>query len=250
MRQAFILISLLWIGYAEAQTSVLHARFKSLQNGEGVMYARVTTSTGQTKLTNVYGDVQISYPTGTSITITHLNYDSLIIRPAPFAGRDSLLFYLQPKVYVLPEVSFSILGERSLFNHKFIEHDLGKSDEEKIREKLNIIDMKMELISLDKAAQDGRVLGSPISYLYDRFSKAGKERTKYNLLVERDRRRKNVYQKFDDLIINTLTNYEDEELAKFKEFCAFHPTYVEAVDALELYYEILRCRKEYIQKDI
>ena len=102
-----------------------------------------------------------------------------------------------------------------LFDNKFVKNDLGKSDEEKVREKLNIIDMKKELTGLDQSAQGGVVLGSPISYLYDRFSKAGKERTKYAMLVEQDKLAAISRKQFDDLTVTTLTNYTDEELEKF-----------------------------------
>jgi len=35
----------------------------------------------------------------------------------------------------------------------------------------------------------------------------------------------------------------------FKAFCSFHPSFIEMVDELTLYYEILRCRTEFIEKE-
>jgi hypothetical protein len=156
---------------------------------------------------------------------------------------------MQPRVYELREITFSILGKRSLFDNKFVKNDLGKSDEQKVREKLQILGLRDELIGLDKSAQGGMVLGSPISFLYDKFSKAGKERQKYAMLIEQDRKRLITRKQFDNLTVTTLTNYKEEELAKFKAFCEFHPSYLEAVDALTLYYEIIRCRDEYVDKE-
>jgi hypothetical protein len=245
----FILFISLWtLSAVNAQQVSFHAQFRSLENGEGIMYARVTARGGEAKLTNINGYVELKFDKGADIIVNHLSFDSLVLQSNKFAGRDSLVFYLTPKTYVLREVSFSILGERSLFDNKFVQNDLGKSDEEKVREKLNIIDMKMELKGLDRSAQTGMVLGSPISYLYERFSKDGKERAKYAMLVEQDRLAKISLKQFDDLTVTTLTNFTDEELARFKQFCSFHPTYIKAVDALELYFEILRCRDEYVAK--
>ena len=34
-----------------------------------------------------------------------------------------MIFYLQPKTYQLREVSYSILGNRSLFDNKFVKND-------------------------------------------------------------------------------------------------------------------------------
>lgn len=238
-------------GVSQAQNSVFKARFKSLHNGEPVLYAKVSSSDGKDeRLTNIQGYVEIAHTKGATITISHLVYDTLILRTEDWKGRDSLEFYLQPRVYELKEITFSILGNRSLFDHKFVKKDLGKSDEDKVRDKLKILEMKNELIGLDKAAQGGMVLGSPISFLYDRYSKAGKERRQYAMLIEQERQRKITKKQFDDLTITTLTNYSEEELAKFKEFCEFHPSYLEAVDALSLYYEIIRCKREFIEKGI
>lgn len=250
MRSLLLVILLSALGYAQAQVSTFSAQFKNLADGEEVLYAKVMNSDGESKLTNIYGYVSIVHKVNTSITISHLVYDTLTINTVDFAGRDSLTFYLTPKTYQLKEVTYSILGERSLFDNKFVYNDLGKSDEEKVREKLNVVDMKKELIGLDQSAQGGYVLGSPITYLYDRFSKAGKERAEYEQLLERDRLRAQSKEKYDDLIITTLTNFSDEELADFKVFCSFHPSYIDQVQLVELYYEILRCKHEYEDKGL
>lgn len=245
LRKILVLLYLSVVLHASAQVSTFSAQFKNLADGEEVLYAKVMNSDGESKLTNIYGFVSLTHKRNTAITISHLVYDTLVINTADFAGKDSLTFYLKPKTYLLKEVTFSILGERSLFDNKFVKNDLGQSDEDKVRKKLNIESMKKELKGLDQAAQGGVVLGSPITYLYDRFSKDGKERRKYQQLLERDRMRAQSKEKYDDLIITTLTNFADDELAKFKEFCSFHPSYIDQVQLVELYYEILRCKHEY-----
>ena len=250
MRKVLLYITVLLTGYSYAQKDIFRATFKSLQNGEPVLYAKVTTEGSEAKLTNVDGYIQIAHTPGAQIIISHLVYDTLVVNTASWSGRQDLEFYLQPRVYELREVTFSILGKRGLFDNKFVKNDLGKSDAEKVREKLQILGLRNELIVLDQAAQDGYVLGSPITYLYDRFSKAGKERRLYAKLVEQDRQKKVVRKQFDDLTVTTLTNYTDEELANFKKFCSFHPSFLEQVDALTLYYEIVRCRDEYVEKDL
>ena len=236
-------------GWGYSQSNTFSAKFRSLVNGEPVLYAKVTNSNGESLLTNVDGLVTILYEPNSEITISHLVYDTLRILPSDFEGRADLVFYLQPRTYDLREVKFSILGERSLFDRKFVSNDLGKSDAEKVREKLRIIEMKKELIGLDKSAQGGVVLGSPITYMYDRFSKSGRERREYAMLLVRDKQRKENGKKFDNSVVSTLTSFEDEELARFKAFCSFHPSFIEMVDELTLYYEILRCRTEFIEKE-
>jgi hypothetical protein len=239
---------ILMYGWGYSQSNTFSAKFRSLVNGEPVLYAKVTNSTGESLLTNVDGLVTILYEPNSEITISHLVYDTLKILPSEFEGRSDLVFYLQPRTYDLREVKFSILGERSVFDRKFVSNNLGKSDQEKVREKLRIIEMKKELIGLDRSAQGGVVLGSPITYLYDRFSKSGRERREYAVLLAKDRQRKETGKKFDDFVVSTLTSFEDDELVRFKAFCSFHPSFIELVDELTLYYEILRCRTEFIEK--
>lgn len=236
-------------GWGYSQSNQFSATFKSLVNGEPILYAKVTNNDGESLLTNVDGLVTIFYEPESEITICHLVYDTLIIMPSDFEGREDLVFYLQPRTYDLREVKFSILGERSLFDRKFLSNDLGKSDEEKVREKLRIIEMKKELVGLDRSAQGGVVLGSPITYLYDRFSKSGRERREYAMLLARDKQRKENGKKFDDFVVSTLTSFKDEELARFKAFCSFHPSFIDMIDDLTLYFEILRCRTEFIEKE-
>lgn len=230
------------------QLNVFKAQFKSFANGEPVLYGKVSAG-NLIRLTNIDGYVEISYLPGDKILVTHLVYDTLEIDPQEYTLNDVAVFYLKPRVYVLKEFSFSALGPRVFFDHKFVKNDLGKSDEETIREKLKLIEMRQELIGLDQSAQGGIVLGSPITALYDRFSRAGKEKALYKMLIEQDQQNREAYKKFDDVIVKTLTAYTDDELQRFIKFCSFHPTYISSVDALELYYEILHCRDEYEAKE-
>ena len=97
-------------GRGYSQSSQFSATFKSLVNGEPVLYAKVTNSIGESLLTNVDGLVTIAYEPESEITISHLVYDTLRILPSEFVGRRDLVFYLQPRTYDLREVKFSILG--------------------------------------------------------------------------------------------------------------------------------------------
>jgi hypothetical protein len=238
------------VSSARAQVETFTATFRSLETGDEVIYAKVYTSVSNARLTNIDGYVELTYAPGDIIYVNHLSYDSLTIRPSDYRDKSNNVFYLQPRTYQLKGINFSVLGNRTYFDHKFVKNDLGKSDEEKVSEKLNIVGMKKELKGLDQSAQSGVVLGSPITYLYDRYSKAGKDKARYAMLVEQDRLASIARKQFDDLTVTTLTNYSNEELVRFKEFCAFHPTYIQQVDALQLYFEILRCRDEFIEKKI
>ncbi len=249
MRGLFIFIVLGLFQVSLGQTRMFKAQFRSVTNGEKIIYAKVTNGNDESRLTNIEGYVEIRYDVGDRITVSHLTYDTLIIRPGDYVDQDTVKFYLSPRIYTIQEFKFSVLGPRVFFDNKFVTNDLGKSDEEKVKEKLKIIEMKMELIGLDRSAQGGAVLGSPVTYLYERYSKAGKERQKYRELLAQNRRDSIAGRKFDDVVVKTLTEYEEDELERFLDFCSFHQSYINQVDALTLYYEIIRCKREYEEKE-
>jgi hypothetical protein len=228
---------------------VFRAQFKNLEDGGPVLYAKITRPNGDARLTNVDGMIEIQFKRGEKLVVSHLTYDTLVIDPADYADAVMPVFYLTPRVYELREFKFTILGPRHLFDNKFVKNDMGKTDEEIVREKLEIADMRKELIGLDRGAQGGVVLGSPISALYNRFSKEGKELRKYAALIKQDRRDSAYVKEFQIETIMALTSFDLPTSKRFMEFCSFSKSYVTSVETLALYMEVLHCKDEYIEKD-
>ncbi|MFB1003202.1 MAG: hypothetical protein QMC70_03570, partial [Bacteroidia bacterium] len=69
MRSILLIILLSTLGYAHAQVATFTAQFKNLADGDEVLYAKVTNSDGESKLTNIYGFVSIVHKYNTAITI-------------------------------------------------------------------------------------------------------------------------------------------------------------------------------------
>lgn len=229
-----------------AQDKIFHAEFRSLYDGERILYAKITNSRNDSKLTNSDGYVNITYAEGSLLSVTHVSYDSLQIDPSKYSSGDTILFYLAPKTYELREFQYSILGPRHLFDNRFVDTDLGKSDIEKVKEKLEIEDMTETLVALDRSAADGIRLGSPITALYDQFSKEGKERRRYLELLANDQQDSITREKYNLRVVQSLTAMIDTAAAQdFMDFCSFDKTYIEQSEKVEIYYEILRCKQEY-----
>lgn len=244
-----ILISLILILFATTvlgQNRIFHAEFRSLYDGERILYAKINNGEGQSKLTNSDGYVNINYSEGSVLTVTHVSYDTLKIDPMNHSSGDTILFYMAPKTYELREFQYSVLGPRSIFDNKFVDTDLGKSDIEKVKEKLDIEDMTATLVALDRSAADGVRLGSPITALYDQFSKEGRERRRYLELLANDTRDSVTREKYNLRVVQSLTAIIDTAQAQdFMDFCSFDKTYIEQTEKVEIFYEILRCKQEY-----
>lgn len=231
---------------AIGQDKIFHAEFRSLLDGEKVMYATVSNSYGDSKLTNSDGYVNIRYQSGSFIKVSHIGYDSLSINPSNFPAKDTVLFYLAPRTFVLREFQYSILGPRHTFDNKFVDTKLGKSDIERVKEQLGIEDLESTLVALDQSAADGVRLGSPITALYDQFSKAGKERRKYAELLAGDVLDSLTREKYNLRLVQSLTAlYEPLAAQEFMDFCSFDERYIEQTEKVEIYFEILRCKDEY-----
>lgn len=231
-----------------AQVNTFHAELRSMLDGERIMYAKITSTSGDSRLTNSDGYVSIPYVKNDVLLISHLSYDSLFVDPADYRQGDTVLFYLSPRTYQLAELTFSVLGPRYYFDNRFAHTDLGKTDAEKVREKLEITDMKDELVALDQASSPGVYLGSPITALYDRFSKQGKELRRYQQLLARDFVDSLNREKYNLDVVQRLAAIESRDATQdFMDFCSFDQRYIEQSTFLEIYFEIIRCKEEYDQ---
>ena len=241
-----LILTFVLAGSANAQKHFC-AYFSSSIDGKPILYARATNDLGMSRLTNADGFVSVPVSDGGKVVITHISYDTLIVNISDLNLKDTFHFYLNSRIYQLQTVNLSVLGPRRTFDNRFVQLDLGESDEDKVKKKLKIEDMKGELIALDQASSDGMVLGSPITALYDQFSKAGKEKKKYNALVRQDLIDSLNQKKFNPEVVAMLVEMSPEETEAFLIFCSFHSDYIANATALELYIEVLRCKEEYLE---
>ncbi len=233
-----------------AQQQVFHAEFRSLIDGERIMYAKLTNKSGDSRLTNSDGYVEMPFARNDRIVVSHLSYDSLTLIPSDYSAGDTVRFYMTPRVFLLKEFTFSILGPRYAFDNKFVKKDLGKSESDRVKERLEILDMRRDLIALDQSAADGVRLGSPITAIYEQFSKAGKERRKYAQLLANDFKDSITREKYNLGLVHSLVALPSVvETQDFMDFCSFDQSYIEQTDKVDIYLEILRCRDEYLEQN-
>lgn len=219
-------------------------------DGERIMYAKIMNNSGYSRLTNADGYVSIAYADNDRLLITHLGYDSLRFNPANYPEGDTALIYLTPKVFELQALTFALLGPRHTFDNRFVDTDLGLTDSEKVKEKLELEGLTGDLVALDQAAADGMRLGSPITALYERYSRRGRDRRRYAELVANDRRDSVNREKYNLDVVRELTFLPSlEETQEFMDFCSFDKDYIENTKPVDLYVEILRCKEEYYQLD-
>lgn len=84
----------------------------------------------------------------------------------------------------------------------------------------------------------GKMTTSPITYLYDRFSRKSKMNRLYNEMLDHDEEVQRIQDKYNREIVSSLTGLKGEELLQFMMFCRFN------------YYDLVRMDDEQIRSQI
>lgn len=242
--RVFLILGLVFFYFGVNAQSKVTLHVKSSNDGDDVVYAKVKHA-GKSYLTNNDGFVSLPYIIEEKVVVTHLSYDTLFIDLNDLTPNTVNLVYMKPSVYQLKEVTFSLLGPRYSFDSRFAKMKPAENLSGELKKKLNLEEMQDELGILDRSSANGVRLGSPITGLYNMFSKSGKELRKYNELMARKSSEDLLFQKFNDKVVHQLTLYEGKELYDFINFMSISKDYVNQVSLVEIYTEILYCRDEY-----
>lgn len=242
--RVFLILGLVLSYFGTKAQNKVTLHVKSSNDGDDVVYAKVMHA-GKSYLTNNDGFVSLPYITEELVTITHLSFDTLEVDLNTLTPNMVHLIYMKPFIYQLKEVTFSLLGPRYSFDSRFAKMKPAEDLSGDLKKKLNLAEMKDELGILDRSSANGVRLGSPITALYDMFSKSGKEKRKYNELMARKWSEDLLFQKFNDKVVHQLTLYEGQKLYDFIDFMSISKDYVNRVSLVEIYTEILYCRDEF-----
>ena len=88
---------------------------------------------------------------------------------------------------------------------------------------------------------------SPISLLYEAFSRRARSDRKVLVLMQQDRRRKLANFRLDMTAVN-VTDLRGEELERFMKFCDPDETFILSASEYDLTYRILQCFKGFKRK--
>ncbi len=91
------------------------------------------------------------------------------------------------------------------------------------------------------------LIQSPISLLYEAFSRRAKSDRKVLVLMQQDRRRKLADYRLS-MIAGRVTEYRGEALDRFTYFCNFKQEFLLTSSEYELTFEILAAQKEYVAR--
>jgi hypothetical protein len=92
-------------------------------------------------------------------------------------------------------------------------------------------------------------LMSPISYLYDRFSRRGKDARKLRDMVAERARRKWYSSRYNAEKIKQWTNLGEDEMEAFMKFCPMPDNFLDEASDYEIIERTFRCLEEFDQRE-
>lgn len=212
---------------ANAQRRYIVGRVIDPETLRGVDRASVMNlSTKHIVKTNTSGLFSILTGRGDSLIVTSLTHGRNGIEWDGFTEELTIYSRRLMKAIELPEVKIKTKRDEQL--------------EQEIREILAEPERTTKLGG-DRTLE---LIQSPISLLYEAFSRRAKSDRKVLVLMQQDRRRKLAEYRLS-MIAGRATDYRGNELEKFMYFCNFKQDFLLTSSEYELTYEILAAQKQY-----
>ena len=92
-------------------------------------------------------------------------------------------------------------------------------------------------------------IGSPISYLYDRFSRRGRDARKLRDMVAERARRKWFARRYNAAKVQEWTGLSDDEIGEFMQFCPMPDAFLEEAGDYDIIERTFRCLEEFDQRE-
>ncbi|HBF89489.1 MAG TPA: hypothetical protein DDX39_12685 [Bacteroidales bacterium] len=167
------------------------------------------------------------------------NY-KLCFADSSFTTENNVTIHLIPEVYQIKAVNIFPFKTYSDFKNEFVNHK--KTENERLVEALNESINEPNLASYAPCN-----LGiSPITALYNAFSKYEKSKRLYATLTAKDEQKARVAKKMTPKLIKTITGISEEStIRSFIEFCSFHDDFIDHSTELELSLAIKQCLDEF-----
>ncbi len=223
---------------AAGQDTIQHGRLIDLPSYKGADNIRIVNlRTGKGTISDMHGYFRIIARKNDSILISSVQYEMKTFRANPTV--DTLL-YLEPAVYVLPTAK--VIFNFRTYN-EFKEAVLALPEE--CYEKKEIPWFR-DYFNKSKEEYISCTGFSPITLLYNMYSKHALEMKRYNYILEQEKVEALVSSRYNSQVVSNITGITSaEELEKFMDFCRIPDSYVIRASEYELYLAIMGYYRKY-----
>ena len=178
-------------------------------------------------ITDTSGYFLLSAHLKDTLTISSLGYDNKYIELTDSTADNNkpLIIFMDSRVYELKSVDVIALRRYKQFEYEFTNMRLPEDDYTYAERNFPFRPKDIDYYARSNLSSVGLIL-SPISALYDAFSKEGKERRKLEELKKKDLIEDEVIKKVDISAIMKLTGMGREETNLFMQWCGFSRDFI------------------------
>ena len=205
-------------------------------NGEPLPYVNVYVKrTRIGTITDSEGYFMIKANVNDTLTFSSLGYDRkyVVINDSAADNSKPLIVFLDTRIYELGSVDIIALKRYKQLEYEITNMRLPDDDYTYAMRNFPIRPSDIDYYTRINAPGFGLVF-SPITALYDMFSKEGKERRKLEEIQERDKLYDAIEEKISVEIVMKITGLSKEETNVFLEWCKFSPDFIKRISEYDL----------------
>ena len=249
LRYLFLLLALLLgttLGYGQSLPTDEPIRLSGVivnEAEEPLPFVTVTNlATQQGVVSNEEGFFYITFPAQDTLQLSAVNYEAyqLYFGDTAQATNYDLQIRLSERTYQLENVTVFAFKDEASFKRAVLALDDIPEEPEKI-----VVPGSFQGTPVKKKAS----VASPLSFLYDRFSK----RAKYERQVQQARQdaayQKTLAKKYNRDMVGKITGLEDERLDEFMLYCQIKDEFIERSNEYDIILAINRCYRDFEGKN-
>jgi hypothetical protein len=239
-------LSLGFVFQLPAQIKLLSARLVSVKDTTAVVGAHVVNM--QTlNATYSYSDGSFLMPftQGDTIRISSIGFEDKYILTEKLLIPDAvqITIMLRAKTYEIPGVDVSMYSSKEEFEEDFKNQEVTSKDE------VFKYDGPRDLEDVGTDLNAHVSLGSPISFLYGKFSKEAKEQKRLKKAKKQNAREETIRARYNVDVVKKVTGITTDEAAKeFMKNCPLDDDYVFHASDYDIVRSILECQENNKEK--
>ncbi|MDD2636760.1 MAG: carboxypeptidase-like regulatory domain-containing protein [Bacteroidales bacterium] len=181
-----------------------------------------------------------------TLTFSSLGYDRkyVVLTDSAADNMKPLVVFLDTRIYELNTINIIALKKYKQLEYEITNMRLPDDDYKNAIRNFPIRPADIDYYSRVNAPGFGLVF-SPISALYDMFSKEGKEKRKLEELQQADKLTNIIEEKLSPELIMTITKMPREEVNIFIDWCNFSSGFITRLTEYELISVIIYKHKQY-----
>ena len=190
-----------------------------------------------------FGAFTITANRGDSLYFSAIGYAKLTIAVHDTMYTNTRIIRLKPTTYTLSAVDIGILSTYDRFKR-----DVLSKEAEEAYKLAHVAKYEVYIPPLPNQGGINVPLAiSPVTFLYNLWSKEGKQYRHYQSIVSGSAEFMVIGEKFNGLIVRDLTGFENDELIQFMSYCMFTKEFLLVAPERVIQQEIMRKYREYIK---